>query len=468
MKRGVWATRLGFYLAAIGSAFGLGNVWRFPYVVAENGGGAFVLLYLFLVFLIGMPLLVGELLLGKVERKSIFSAMRALSQRSSSLSLNQDFKSKIRQRIQSVLPGIGLFSVFVCTLILAYYAVISGWVLHHLVQMVLTYFSGDLFEGYNILEKLLQSAWMQIFYTAVHLGLVTFIVARDIEQGLERFLGFMMPIFIVLLLVLAGRSMSLESAPEALRFLFYPDFSKLKASSLGQALGHLFFTLSIGFGAMVTFGSYLREKAYLPMAGFRVATVDSMISLFAGIIIFPLVLAGAQAVHGPELLFQAVPVLISRVEGGVLYGIGFFLSLYLAALGASMGLLETISANFRDVYRWKRTKAVGIAAVLCFILAIFPALSSNLLRDVQIGSMGILEILDSVIINWLLPIAALLGSQVVLYFISEKVKLEQFEDHENQAPRRMYSHWRLVLKWIVTPLILVALVLESLEVFGVL
>lgn len=466
MKRGVWATRFGFYLAAIGSAFGLGNVWRFPYVVAENGGGAFVLLYLFLVFLIGMPLLVGELLLGKVERKSIYSAMRALSQRSHSL--NPGLRAKIKQKIQPILPGVGLFSVFVCILVLAYYAVISGWVLHYLIQMLVTYVSGEIFEGYSTLDSLLQSGWTQVLYVAIHLGIVALIVAKDVEHGLERFLGFMMPVFIVLLIFLAVRSLSLESAPEALRFLFYPDFSKLKASSLGQALGHLFFTLSIGFGSMVTFGSYLRERSYIPMAGFRVATVDSMISIFAGVIIFPLVLAGVQAIQGPELLFQAVPVLISRISGGVIFGMVFFLSLYLAALGASMGLLETIAANFRDVYRWRRAKAVSIAGVLCFTLAIVPALSSNLLSGVQFGSRGLLEILDSVIINWMLPIATLLVSQVVLYFISEKTKIEQFEDETNTAPRRMYSHWRLVLKWVVTPLILLALTLETLEVFNLL
>lgn len=466
MKRGVWGTRLGFYLAAIGSAFGLGNIWRFPYIVSENGGGAFVLMYLFLVFIIGMPLLIGELLLGKVERKSVYSGLRALSQQEAALGADKTgFIAAVRKRILSALPWLGRFSIFICILVLAYYAVISGWVLHHLVQMIWLSLQGDLSQIEGMLDSLLGSAGTQIFFTFLHLGVVTFFVAKDIEQGLERFVGFMMPVFIVLLVVLAVRSLSLETAPEALRFLFYPDFSQLKASSLGQALGHVFFTLSIGFGTMVTFGSYLREKSYIPIAGFRVSMVDSLISIFAGVLIFPLALVSSQAIQGPDLLFRTVPVLVTRIEGGGIFAIGFFLCLYLAALGASMGLLETISANFRDVSRWTRGRAVLLAATLCFGFAIFPALSSTLLSEVRIGSMGVLEFLDTFIINWLLPIAALLISQVVLYFINEKVKKEQFEDEESLAPMRLYSHWRLALKWIVTPLILLALTLQILEVF---
>ncbi len=464
MKRGAWGTRFGFYLAAIGSAFGLGNIWRFPYIVAENGGGAFVLLYLFLVFIIGMPLLVGELLLGKVERKSIYSAMRSLSQQTTALSADlKGSKAFVRRKVLWGLPWLGRFSIFITILVLAYYAVISGWVLHYLVQMIITFVKGEMFQGTTVLTNLLGSGSMQMFYTIVHLGIVTLIVAKDVEQGLERFLSLMMPLFILLLITLAVNTLSLESAPDAMRFLFYPDFSQLKPSSLGQALGHVFFTLSIGFGTMVTFGSYLRDKAYIPNAGFRVASLDSVISLFAGILIFPLALAGGQAFHGPELLFQAIPVLVDRVPGGEIFGIGFFLCLYLASLGASMGLLETISANFRDAYRWKRTRATAMSGLLCLAFAIFPALSSNLLSNFKIGTRGVLEWLDAFIITWLLPIAALLISQVVLYFLSEKVKKEQFEDAENKTPVKLYSHWKFVLRWIVTPLILLALGLQALE-----
>jgi NSS family neurotransmitter:Na+ symporter len=199
------------------------------------------------------------------------------------------------------------------------------------------------------------------------------------------------------------------------------------------------------------------------LAGVRVATVDSLISLFAGILIFPLALAGTQAISGPELLFKAVPVLMNRIAGGAWFGIGLFLCLYLASLGASMGLLETISANFRDAYRWKRSRATIVASLLCLAAALLPALSSNLLSEIRLASRGVLELLDGFIITWLLPLAALMISQVVLYFLSDKVKRGQFETPESEAPLQMYSHWKLVLRWIVTPLILVALALQLFE-----
>ncbi|MCB0411273.1 MAG: sodium-dependent transporter, partial [Bdellovibrionales bacterium] len=217
MKKGGWGTRFGFYLAAIGSAFGLGNIWRFPYILSQNGGGAFVFLYLFLVFVIGMPLLIGELLLGKVERKSVFSALKSLSQQPLAvLSEHPTPYSKLKAYLLKSLPWIGRLSIFLCVLVLAYYSVISGWVLYYLMRIFGLFFHEGTGGVHNILPDLMGSPTSQICFTLLHLSVVTYIVAKDIEEGLEKFVGYMVPVFLILLIVLATKSLSLESAPEAL------------------------------------------------------------------------------------------------------------------------------------------------------------------------------------------------------------------------------------------------------------
>ncbi|MGZ3721735.1 MAG: sodium-dependent transporter, partial [Bdellovibrionales bacterium] len=253
-KNRVFGTRLGFYLAAIGSAFGLGNLWRFPYVVAENGGGAFVILYLFLVFLIGMPFLIGELMLGKVSRSSLAPAMMKLRGERYQVRELREHPEYSPQWVKWGIRSISYLSLFITLVVLAYYAVISGWVLHFFMQLVISIFNPGHFKPEGALKVLLENGWLQLMLTSVHLLTVAIIVAKDLEYGLEKWVGYCMSVFVFLLVALAIQSMSLKSSTEAMRFLFYPDFSKLTLESLGQALGHVFFTLSVGFGSMVTFG----------------------------------------------------------------------------------------------------------------------------------------------------------------------------------------------------------------------
>lgn len=459
-KRGGWGTRFGFYLAAIGSAFGLGNLWRFPYVVADNGGGAFVLLYIFLVFIIGTPFLIGELLLGKSTRNSVLLAMKRLAAPDSKSGQTSMGRAEALPVFRRITPVAGYLSLILCMVVLAYYAVISGWVLHFLMQFLVALFSTDSLKPEATLQVLLNNGWLQILLTSAHLVIVFIVVAKDVEEGIERWVGYMMPVFGMLLVTLAVKSLSMDSAPDAMRFLLYPDFSRLTLSSLGQALGHVLFTLSIGFGTMVTFGAYLKESAYTPLAGFRVATVDSIISMFAGIMIFPLVLASSYPISGPELLFQTVPVLFSRIPGGIWFGLGFFLCLYLASVSASIGLLETVVANLKETRKWGRTRAAARAGAVTFILAIVPALSSSTFSAVRYGNKGLLELLDSALINWLLPISALVTSQVVCYLLKDEVKRGEFLEQESATSEKMYSHWIFVLRWLATPLIVLALSLQ--------
>lgn len=440
MKKGAWGTRLGFYLAAIGSAFGLGNLWRFPYVVAENGGGAFVLLYLLSVLIIGLPFLIGELVFGKFLSNARPEAVRV--------------PHVYIRTMNWVTSGL-------CIVVLSYYAVISGWVLHFLMQLIIPIFTGGAIRPEESLQVLMQSGWLQVALTSVHLLICTVIVGQDVEQGLEKWVGYMMPAFAFLLLGLAYKSVNLESSSEALRFLLYPDFSKLTLSSLGQAIGHTFFTLSVGLGTMITFGSYMSEKTYVPSAGFRVANLDSLISIFAGVLIFPLMLMmTTKVVSSPDLMFQTVPLLFARIPGGHLFGVGFFLCLYLAALAASIGLLESIVNNYRKRFNKPRLNSTARMSFLCFLLAIVPALSSSVLGNVKVGDHGVLEILDSILINWVLPIVALTISILVFRAMDIESIKKEFIDENKKGTAVLFRHWLFVARYLGPGLIALALLLQ--------
>ncbi len=464
-KTTIFETRLGFYLAAIGSAFGLGNLWRFPYVVAQNGGGAFVLLYLLMVFLVGVPFLIGELMLGKISRSSLIPALHKLAGERYQVRDLRENETELPVWMRWLLRNVGTLGMLTTIVVLAYYAVISGWVLHFLMQILVSIFDPGRFRPDGALKVLLDNGWLQLLLTSVHLLAVAVIVAKDLEFGLEKWVGYCMPVFVVLMVVLAFKSLSLESAIPAMRFLFYPDFSKLTLESPGQALGHVFFTLSVGFGSMVTFGSYLREKMYLPMAGFRVCTLDSAISLWAGIMIFPLVVYGNSDFSGPQLLFQTVPKLVKVMPGGLWFGVGFFLCLYLASLGASIGLFENVVANWREMRRVPRPRGAGMVALLIFILAVGPALSSSVLSGVRVGGRGLLEFLDVALINWCLPITALIISQVVCWLLKRELMKAEFVDEESPGSERLYKHWIFGLRYITGPVVVIALLLQLIAQF---
>jgi len=454
--RTLWGTRFGFYLATIGSAFGLGNLWRFPYVVVANGGGAFVLLYIFLVLLIGLALLIGELMLGKISRSSSLAAVqKIISDRSlSAHPLKADsFKFK-------ALKWVARFSLLAAVLVLSYYAVISGWVLHFLMQIFFSEIRGLAFDPEGSLNILKENGPLQILLTSVHLLLVIIVVVKGLQQGIEKWIANLMPIFVVLLIFLSVQSLSLPSAVDAMRYLFYPDFSKLTASSLMHAIGHVCFTLSIGFGTMVTFGSYLTDETHIPGAGFRVSLLDTLISLFAGLLIFPILISSNLNISGPEVLFQTLPKLFVGLQNGLLFGIAFFLCLYLAAGAASIGLLESVVANLLDKGFKSRRTATWTAGGIALGFAIIPALSSSFLSRIQYQGRGVLQLLDEILINVFLPLIALGICWIFSYFLKDEIKKSEFINDDSPTTLKLFGHWLFVIKWIA-PLTIIASLLVA-------
>lgn len=443
-RPGKWRTRYGFYLAAIGSAFGLGNLWRFPYIVSENGGGAFVLLYVLLAMSLGLPILIAELILGQSQRRPIIAATRAL---------------RLREGARSF-RWVGRVSFALALLVLAYYAVISGWVLYFVVQFLSEAFvpraPGDVMS----LSELIQSGFLQIGLASVHLIIATAIIARGVHEGIERWIGSMMPVFGALLIFLLWQSLSLPTSKEALRFLFYPDFSALTWNSLGHAIGHVCFTLGVGLGTMVTFGSYLLDKKNIPAVGYRVALMDTSFSLIAGLVIIPIALAVSNVpLNDPGLLFQSLPGFLQGQSGGVIFGLGFFVCLYLAALGGSLGLMEVVVSNAKEVFQISRTMASWLSGAVVLLFSIVPAVLGSIRKEDS--SNTVLENLDAILINWLLPLACLF----VCVAIGRGMKRSELESNfkgegASAETESLFSHWDFALRWVIPVLIVTGLLLQ--------
>lgn len=451
-KRGAWGTRFGFYLVAIGSACGLGNLWRFPYVVAENGGGAFVLIYVILALSVGLPLLIGELLIGKATRKSILGVTQ-----------------RIPDSEQKLFRWVARISVILAFVVLSYYAVISGWVLHFVMQFLSSFIRNSTLEPNDFLRTLMSNGYLQVALASVHLLLAWLVVTKGVQEGLEKWIGNMMPLFVLLLVVLMFKSLSLNTAVEALRFLIYPDFSKLTYSSLISALGHVFFTLSVGFGTMVTFGSYLNEADHVPTAGFRVAVADTFISLMAGLLVFPIILHGGvkERLSDPTLLFEALPRLLTQSRIGTLFGLAFFICLYIAALGASIGLFEVIVSNIVDRNKgMKRESAAQWVGWGALAVATLPAFSSTILSKVRFADRGLLETLDVVLISWILPLVAL-GMTWGLYKSLTEAEMEgEFLGPHKINSSALYGHWKFALKYFIPAIIIFAFSLQIIGFFS--
>ena len=311
-KRGSFGSRFGAIAAAAGSAIGLGNIWRYPYVVGENGGAAFILLYLLIVFLIGLPCLMSEFALGRFTRKNVFGAFRKLA-------------PKKKWYLIGVL---GIVTSFV---ILAFYSVVAGWTVAFLKDSLINEFSGlsaaaigSNFDGF------VASGWEPLLWTFLFCLITALIVMLGIENGIERYNKIMMPMLLAILLVLCINSFSLDGFKEGIAFLFRPDFSKITVDVALSALGQAFFSLSLGMGTMMTYGSYIRRQDNLLFTSSTVAIADLSIAILAGIAIFPAVFSfGIEPGSGPDLVFKTLPNIFGQMTGGYLLGILFFLLLLL-------------------------------------------------------------------------------------------------------------------------------------------
>ncbi len=398
-SRGAFGSRLGFILAAAGSAIGLGNIWRFPYTAGENGGGAFVLLYLVFVLGLGLPVLLAELSLGRASKSNPVGA----------------FKRFVPESWWPYVGGLGVLTGFG---ILAFYVVVAGWSLSYLGRALTGTFDAQVTAEASgqLFTTIISSPTETVATAAVFLLLTGVVVRAGVGGGIELASKILMPVFLVLLLVLAARSLTLPGAQQGIDFLFGTDFSRLSGKGIMSALGQALFSLSLGMGAMITYGSYLPDKENLPVAGAAVAFFDTLIALLGGLIIFPALFSqGVAPDEGPGLVFVVLPTIFHSLPMGNLFAIAFYGLLCIAALTSTISLLEVVVAYFVDERSWSRNKAVAVVVPATLVLAVPSALSqgaSGFFTDFLAGK-GFLDLQDILFGNISLSIGALLISVFV-------------------------------------------------------
>jgi NSS family neurotransmitter:Na+ symporter len=391
--RGSWTSKTGFILAAAGSAIGLGNIWRFPFTAGQNGGGAFVLIYLGFVALIGVPVLLAELSIGRKTERNPVGAFKALVP-------------------GSRWPAVGGLGVITGFGILSFYAVIAGWTLAYLYRAIVGGFGASLTaaESGAIFGEIVGDPGLAIGLTVVFLLLTIIVVRGGVSGGIERATKVLMPLLLMILLILAIRSLTLPGGMEGVTYLFKPDFSKITVGVAMSALGQALFSLSLGMGAMITYGSYFPKTENLPFAGASVAFFDTMIAVLAGLIIFPALFAvGVQPDAGPSLVFIVLPTIFDQLPAGGLFGIAFYFLLAIAALTSTISLLEVVVSYFVDERGWKRNRAAWVLGTVCMFLAIPSALSqggSEALTNMVGG--GFLNLQNIIWGNYSLSVGALL------------------------------------------------------------
>jgi neurotransmitter:Na+ symporter, NSS family len=429
----------GFILAAIGSSVGLGNMWKFPYITGENGGGAFFLLFIVCLLVIGMPILLAELTVGRGGRGSASSSFRNLS--------------KVKYW-----SGFGILSVVGAFMILSFYSVVAGWTLHYTVLA----FSGSLSAGTDFQGAFLSfnASWLPVLWHCVVIVVCLWVVLRGISGGIEKFNKYLIPMMLLILLVLMGRAVSLPGAMEGVRFFLQPDFSKLNAQSALIALGHAFFSLSLGMGTMLTYGAYVRREQSLGNAAAAIGAGDLAYALIAGMIIFPTTFAyGLDPAQGPGLVFMALPVAFAAMPLGSFFGGLFFLLLSIAAVTSAVSLLEVPVAFAMERWGWSRRKSTVLNAIAVFIVGIPAALSiEGPLKDVVFAGRTFFDWLDFVASNILLP----LGGLVVTLFVGYAWKKAQ---EESGLKGFWLKLWMLLIRY-VAPIMVIFVFLYSVGVFG--
>ncbi len=402
-----WSNRFMFILAAAGSAIGLGNLWKFPYITGINGGGAFVLLYLLCIAIVGLPILIAEMYIGQQSQVNAVSAFEKMHQP------------------RSMWRVAGFAGLLSAVLILSFYAVVGGWVFDFLYRSVLFEFQSMSEAGVeSTLSTLFSSPLRQVIWFTLFMLLTAGITAGGIKNGLEKWNRILMPSLFVILVALFVYALFLPGFAEAFTFLFRPDFSKLNASSILEAMGHSFFTLSLGMGCILTYGSFLDKKESLPRIALTIAGLDTVIALMAGVVIFSIVFSyGLEASSGPGLMFATLPVLFQKIPMGNYVSILFFLLVSFAALTSAVSMLEVVVAYLEEKRKWLHKKAVVVSASMIYLLGFLSLFSTNIMSDFKIFGKTFFDLFDLLTSSYLLPF----GGLIISLFLGWKLSYEAAE-----------------------------------------
>ncbi|MBK8264449.1 MAG: sodium-dependent transporter [Nannocystis sp.] len=445
--RAHFQSRLGFILAAAGSAVGLGNLWKFPYITGMNGGGAFVLIYLLAILLVGLPIMLGEVLLGRMAATSVIGAFRRLTGAPTPWSI------------------FGVLGVLAGVIILSYYSVVAGWSLHYL-RLTLdgALAAGDPKALADAFAALYADGATNVLWHAVFMAVTALIVARGVQKGVERAAKVMMPVLLIILAAMLVYATTLDSFARAFDFVFGMHTAALTPAGVLEALGHAFFTLSLGMGAMLTYGSYLSRRDDLVAASIATAVLDTLVALMACLVLFPITFAAGMApASGPGLVFINMPIAFAQLPGGPLWSALFFTLLFFAALTSAISLLEVVAAYLIDERRWSRPRAVALLALLIFVLGIPSALSGS--DDATFGAQvhwlgerNWFDTFDYLASNWLLPLGGLGIAAFCAWRLGDRQRRSAFaEGSPLGAFTPFYLSWLLLLRYLVPIAILLVM-----------
>jgi len=446
---GEWSSRFAFILAATGSAVGLGNIWKFPYITGENGGGAFVIVYLICVAAIGIPIMIAETMMGRRGRQSPINTLKTLT---------KEAGGHVRWHY------LGWLGVVAGFLILSYYSVIAGWSMAYVVKAFTGSFSGESATQISSLFTDLQaSPIQQTFWHTLFMVATMSIVARGVKGGLEKAVRFLMPGLFILLMLLVAYSMTTGFYMQGIEFLFKPDFSELTAASVLTAMGHAFFTLSLGMGAIMVYGSYLPKNISIAKTAVMIAGADTLVALLAGIAIFPIVFAnGLEAGSGPGLIFETLPIAFGSMTGGWLFGVLFFVLLVFAALSSAISLIEPAVAWCVEHYDVERKKACVGMGFVTWLLGMGTVFSFNIGSGITLFGANFFESLDYLTANLMLP----LGGLFIALFAGRVMLSKDSKEELDLGDDRLFNVWKFLVSYIAPAAVFIVF-LNVLGVFGI-
>ena len=434
-KRGGFGGKLAAILAAAGSAIGLGNIWRFPYITSENGGGAFILIYLGCILLLGLPLLIAEFAVGHNSKCNPIDAY-----------------AKLRKG-WGWLGAMGIVSVF---LIMGYYFVISGWTLNYTIASATDSIGSD-FGGF--FSSFTTATWRPLIYTYLFIIANHFIIVGGVQGGIEKASKVMMPLLFAILIVLAIYSLWLPEGREALTNVFTPDFSKVSGSTFLAAMGQAFFTLSVGMGAMLIYGSYFKDGTKIAGTAISVVSLDTLVALIAAVIIFS---AGVENENGPQLAFVAMPKVFSTMPLGNIWATLFFLLLGLAALSSTISMHEAVTSYFVEKRGMSRNKGAIIVTVATILLATTASLSLGDWSDIKIAGMNIFSLLDNFTAIVMLPLLGILTS-IFVGWLWKKEDMKAELTAQGGVDKATYPVIRFLLRYVCPVLVSVVFVFGIIE-----
>lgn len=457
--RGSFGSQLGVILASAGSAVGLGNIWRFPTEVGKGGGAAFILIYLGFIFLLAMPVMISEFVIGRSARSNAIGAFQKLAPK----------KPWIAAGIMGVLGGF---------LVLSFYSVVAGWTLHYTIQSALGQLQGPLTTDNGqqptdfgtAFNAFVSDPWQPILYLAVFLLLTHLVVARGIQHGIERYSKLMMPMLLAIIVLLVAFSLTMPGAGEGIRFLLKPDLSEVTPDVVLGAMGQAFFSLSVGLGCLVTYASYFSHETRLVKSAMNVCIIDTMVAVLSGFIIFPTVFSvGIAPDAGPGLVFITLPnvFLLSFSEMpivGYAFSLLFYILLLLAALTSSISMHEICTAFISEHFSHSRRKAAAIVTFICLVLGSFCSLSFGPWKEVTLFGRGFFDLFDYTVTKFLMPLGGLLITLFVGWYLDRKL-VEQQLTNEGSIPVRTMKPLLFLIRWVAPIGILVIFLNELFPLF---